>query len=140
MRVEDIKRLWLRRGIDLNPVAQLIPQEETEVQVSTEQQILVSVFAVDPLTNKPMNDLVLTENGNLDPVVREFIKQNLQAPVQPEDAPSDYGISEELCRKSDETVFEYQERLRQLTFDSADYINSANKKIRSTSARKKSEA
>lgn len=136
----DVKRLWQRRGVDLDPSVLPIPQEEKEVELSDQQKLLVNVYALDPLTNKPMNDLVLTENGNLDPVIREFIKQNLQAPQQPEDAPSDYFISEELCRRADETVFEYQQRLRQLTFDSADYINTANKKIRSASARKKSEA
>ena len=135
MNNNDIKRLWQRRGVDLDPSVLPIPQEEKEVELSDQQKLLVNVYALDPLTNKPMNDLVLTENGNLDPVIREFIKQNLQAPVQPEDAPSDYGISEELCRRADETVFEYQQRLRQLTFDSAEYINTANKKIRSANAR-----
>lgn len=136
MRTEDIKRLYARRGVDIEPVSAPYPQEEVVAEnMSEEQHLLMSVFASDPLTNKPMNDLVLTENSRLDPVIREYIKKNLQAPQSPEDAPSDYGISEELCRRADETVWQYQQRLRQLTFDSADYIQSANRKIRSVSAR-----
>ena len=44
----------------------------------------MSVFA-DPLTNKPMNDLVLTENSRLDPVIREYIRRIFRL-LQPEDA------------------------------------------------------
>ena len=141
MRKEDIKRLYYRRGVDLEPVSSPYPKDDVSVETMTEEQhLLMSVFAADPLTNKPMNDLVLTANSRLDPVIREFIKKNLQAPQQPEDAPSDYGISEDLCRRADETVYQYQQRLRQLTVDSADYIDSANKKVCTASARKKSEA
>lgn len=138
MRTEDIKRLYARRGVDLNPVSAPYPKDEVAAENPTEEQhLLMNVFAADPFTNKPMNDLVLVENSRLDPVIREYIKKNLQAPQQPEDASSDYGISEELCRRADETVYQYQQRLRQLTLDSADYIETANRKIRAASARKK---
>lgn len=141
MRTEDIKRLYARRGVLIEPVSAPYPKDDAvDESISEEQHLLMSVFAADPLTNKPMNDLVLTENSRLDPVIREYIKKNLQAPQSPEDAPSDYAISEELCRRADETVYQYQQRLRQLTLDSADYIQSANRKIRSASARKKSGA
>lgn len=140
MRPEDIVRLWQRRGIKISsPVASPVQEEKQSSVISEEQRVLMAVFAVDPLTNKPMNDLVLTSNTRLDPTIREFIKQNLQAPVPPEQASNDYGISDELCRRYDETVFEYQQRLRSMAVDGVDYIKTANKKMKSVASKKTEE-
>lgn len=129
MNVNDIKRLYERRGVKIcNPRCEHPVLESGDVKHSDQEQVLIHVFARDPLTNKPMNDLVLVANQRLNPTVREFIKQNLQAPVTPDRA-ADYQLNEDLCRKDHETVFEYQQRLRQMTVDGVEYIKQASQKI-----------
>lgn len=132
MLENEILRLYEHRGVSLttSKAAHKYPVLEETSDLDSKEKVLVEVFAIDPLTNKPMNDLVLTANQRLDPTIREFIKQNLQAPVEPQNGTSDYGISEELCRRSDESVFEYQQRLRQLSVDGLEYVKSASKKVR----------
>lgn len=131
MNHSDIIRLYERRGykIDEPFVVHQFPEAIESSDKDSKSKVLQELFAIDPLSGKPMNDLVLSANQRLDPTIREFIRQNLQAPVEPQKATSDYGISEDLCRKSHETVFEYQQRLREMSVDGIEYIKEASKKI-----------
>ena len=132
MQVKDIFRLYSNMGCPLKDSPRVVLQTvsfEEPSDKDSKDRVLMEIFANDPLTNKPMNDLVLSANQRLDPVVRDFIKQNLQAPVEPQKAPADYGLCDDLCRKSDETVFEYQQRLRQMSVDGIEYVKSASQKV-----------
>lgn len=130
----------VNRGVNIAPEYIKVPDtgfasDEGDVPDNS-KRLLVEIFKSDPLTNKPMNDLVLTENSRLAPEIREFIKQNLQAPVSPDKAPIDYQNCDDLCRKDDETQFQYIQRLRQMSTDGFDYVKETSKKVKKLQSKK----
>lgn len=92
--------------------------------------ILQTVYARVKETGKPCNDLALVENVHLAPNVREFIKMNLQSPVEPEKGIVDYEFAQEIARKPYETVNEYKERLTTIAYKGEEMIKSSSKYVK----------
>lgn len=99
--------------------------------------VLNIVFRRNPETGKPMNDLAIVESAHLSAEVREFIKQNLQAPIQPEKGVIDSELALELCRKPNETVNDYRLRLQSVAYDSEEHIKVASQQIKKFMSPKK---
>lgn len=98
--------------------------------------VLNMVFRRNEETGKPTNDLALVENLHLSAEVREFIKQNLQAPIEPEKGVIDSELALELCRKPYESVNDYRLRLQQVAYDSEEHIKVASSQIKKFLKRK----
>lgn len=124
------KALCERRGVDVKSTRS--PFFGVSVATDKKQDknnVLSIVFKRNPETGKPMNDLALVENAHLSAEVREFIKQNLQAPIQPEKGVIDSELAIELCRKPTETANDYRLRLQSVAYDSEEHIKVASKQI-----------
>lgn len=97
---------------------------------ANKNSVLKLVFKRNEETGKPINDLALVENAHLSAEVREFIKQNLQAPMQPEKGVIDSELALELCRKPNETVNDYRLRLQSVAYESEEHIKVASQQIK----------
>lgn len=120
MRNSHIISLQASRGLLLDsPKGDivLVASESKPVTGNMQTELVKSVFAKDKLTNKPVNDLMLTVNENCPPNVREWIKMNLQAPQTPDSMPQDFAQAKELMRRNGETQFEYMNRLKGIAYD-----------------------
>lgn len=130
MRLEDKKRLYARQGLTVDPLGSVCFYHDHAIQKDEKQRVMQVVFARDELTGKPLNDLTLTNNVNLDPRIRDFIKLNMQEPVAPERGVADYSMAEELCRRPHESTMQYSHRLSKMALDSEQYIKSAATTVR----------
>lgn len=124
------KILLEHRGIDVPAIKSAYTGLVTEPdKKANKNTILQVVFKRQPETGRPVNDLALVENIHLAPNVREFIKQNLQAPVEAEKGLLDGSLAVELARKPYETVDAYRQRLATIAYDGEAEIKAASNSI-----------
>lgn len=125
------KKLLEHRGIVVPAIKSaysgLVSESDKKADKNT---ILQVVFKRQPETGRPVNDLALVENVHLAPNVREFIKQNLQAPVEAEKGLLDPALAVELARKPYETIDAYRQRLTTIAYDGEAQIKAASNSIR----------
>lgn len=127
MKKDSIIKLWENRGFsigDPSGVTLFVSEDKESVPTKMNRELINTIYATDPLTNKPMNDLVLAVNQHLPSEIREWIKQNIQAPQSPENVPQDLELGRELLRLNSETEYEYLNRIRQIAIDGEDLIKS----------------
>lgn len=92
------------------------------VQESQLQEIFNEIFAVDPVSGLPKGDLqyYLSKDGN--PMVKQWLENNLLAPRAKQSGSSVEGVSDdlinEMSRIDGETTEDYRTRLQSI-FDEA---------------------
>lgn len=125
------KKLLEHRGIVVPAIKTAYTGLVSEFDKKADKNtILQVVFKRQPETGRPVNDLALVENVHLAPNVREFIKQNLQAPVEAEKGSLDVALAVELARKPYETIDAYRQRLSTIAYDGEAAIKAASNSIR----------
>lgn len=94
----------------------VIDFEVPEFKKDASEQILDVVFAPDPWSRLPMNDVAVYLSDKVDPAIREFIGAQLLAPnPKIEGVPDEHSdILFDLVRGSDESVYDYANRINQL--------------------------
>ena len=133
MKREFIKNLYAHRGLhgETECAPMLVPGSPVDVPVDKPKESLMStIFSRDPLTNKPCNDLVLTLSEHLPGNVRDWIKQNLQAPVSPDSPMPEFEGAEDLIRHPGETEFMYMNRLKEIAYDGEFLIKNDAQRVR----------
>lgn len=124
------KKLLEHRGIVVPAIKSaytgLISESDKQANKNTIMQV---VFKRQPETGRPVNDLALVENIHLSSNVREFIKQNLQAPVEADKGVLDGSLAVELARKPYETIDAYRQRLTTIAYDGEAEIKAASNSI-----------
>ena len=134
MKREFINELYAHRGLHgaTECAPMLVPGSPVDVPSDKPKESLMStIFARDPLSNKPCNDLVLVLSEHLPGNVRDWIKQNLQAPVSPETPIPEFEGAQDLVRQPGETEFMYMNRLKEIAFDGEFLIKNDAKRVRS---------
>lgn len=124
---------------ELGIVSQVLPPVEKQVLQNgdTEQQALFRlIFALDPDTNLPSDDIGRMMSGSIDPDVAKFIKEQLQQDLSnasPLGMP--VGIDEELAlqlsRSERESRSDYIRRLQNFMSDEKELIRLNQKAIES---------
>lgn len=133
MKREFINTLYAHRGLvgstECSPM--LVPGCPVDVPGDKPKVSLMStIFARDPLSNKPCNDLVMVLSEHLPGNVRDWIKQNLQAPVAPDTPVPDFEGADDLRRQPGETEFMYMNRLKEIALDGEFLIKNDAKRVR----------
>lgn len=91
-------------------------KNEVETSSSTDE-LLNSIFAVDPVTMLPRGDVQVYMSDKVSPEIREFIRQNLMSPVKTSaDISAKFGtLSDDeiafFSRNSQESLGDYRQRL-----------------------------
>lgn len=89
-----------------------VPQ--SNVDIVQQDSLLQEIFAPDPVTGKPRSDLHFVYSKDYNPVVSEYIRQNLARPINVGtvlDDPEDALI---LTKSRFEDLQEYSQRLQEI--------------------------
>lgn len=95
---------------------QLTPVKRTYDSVELPgDDLLLTIFAPDPLTGVPRSDLGIVMSKDKSPEVAQFIRDNLQRPINDNSVPSDDAdFAIQSIRDRRESISQYALRLRQL--------------------------
>lgn len=95
---------------------QLTPVKRTYDSVELPgDDLLLTIFAPDPLTGVPRSDLGIVMSNDKSPEVAQFIRDNLMRPLNDNSVPSDDAdFAIQSIRDRRESISQYALRLRQL--------------------------
>lgn len=133
MKRDFINTLYEHRGLHGATVCSPVFYPGCPVDVPSDkpkESLMSTIFARDPLSNKPCNDFVLVLSEHLPGNIRDWIKQNLQAPVSPDTPIPEFEGASDLARQPGETEFMYMNRLKSIALDGEFLIKNDAKRVR----------
>lgn len=113
-------------GLDNDPC--IIPDPAPVKDDSDFQRVLDAIFSVDPVSGLPISDISYYMSPNGDPVIRDWLMNNLLKPrasASGQTLDGDYDdVIKEFSRGVDESVDSYRERMFNIRKEAQSYIDS----------------
>lgn len=82
---------------------------------NSEQDSLINfIFAPDPLTGVPRSDLAFSMSKDISPEVAQFIRDNLQRPIEMNERTENPDLAIDTIKSRSETLIEYADRIKEI--------------------------